>query len=390
MKGLKNFFLISIIVLIIINFTGCWNYRETNNLGLVAGVAIDKDINTNKYILTTEILDFVSLGGGESRTISKIFVTEGETAFDSVRDILMKKGEKPYWAHTKILILSKDIAENEILPIIDYMSRDAEIRGNIKLLISKEDTAGEVLIKKGKKDEEIVSFNIDQAIEFHKSLAKYPVINMWEFIDAIGAEGSSPIVTSIDKTTQNDKEMFRIYGCYAFKNDRAVGWLNSKESKGVLFVKDEIKGGLIQVEGEINGVRYKNDLEIFRSKTKIEPIYKNNKVALSINVEIDVGIGAIGGNVDFMEENNRKLLQKTGEKLVKESIERVIFKAQNNFNSDIFGFSGVIHREMPEEWKKIKPNWQEEFRNLYTMIDVKINITGAALNSKPIKLGEAK
>lgn len=35
---------------------GCWNYRETGDLWMVAGAAIDLDRDDNKYVLTTEIV----------------------------------------------------------------------------------------------------------------------------------------------------------------------------------------------------------------------------------------------------------------------------------------------------------------------------------------------
>lgn len=389
MKKLKKILLILIIVTNINILTGCWNYKETNDMGIVAGVAIDKDKLNNKYILTTEIISFTAEGGGNTIT-SDIYITEGVTPFDSVRDILIQKSEKPYWTHTKIIIFSKDIAEEDIVSIVDYLYRDAEIRGDIKFLISKENTAGEILNIKTKKDKDIISFSINQAIEFQKSVAKYPVITMWEFITSLGTDGSSPIVTSIDKELINGKERFRVFGGYAFKGDKLVGWLNSNECKSALWVTNKIKGGIVQVEGVVNGNKYKNDLEIFKSKTKIKPIIKDNKVALNINVDIDVGIAAIDGDINFMQKDNMKILQKDGEQYVKKSMEHIINKAQNIFKSDIFGFSDIIQREMPKEWKKIKPYWCSIFQSLETNVDVKININNAALNSEIIKVGESK
>ena len=35
---------------------GCWNYKEIDNLAIVAGMAIDKDIKTSNYIVTAKII----------------------------------------------------------------------------------------------------------------------------------------------------------------------------------------------------------------------------------------------------------------------------------------------------------------------------------------------
>jgi spore germination protein KC len=42
--------------------SGCWNYREIDKLAIVAGVAIDRDPETNRFLMTTEIIDLKSSG----------------------------------------------------------------------------------------------------------------------------------------------------------------------------------------------------------------------------------------------------------------------------------------------------------------------------------------
>lgn len=389
MKKLKKIMIIILIILNTFILSSCWNYRETKNMAIVAGAAIDRDEIKDKYILTTEILQFEPSGEQNSIT-SKIFVTEGETLSDAVRDILTKKGQKPYWSHAKVVIVSKQIAQENILPVIDYISRDAEIRGDIKLFISKQNTAGEILNKEDKKNKEIISFGIDDTVNYNQSLSKFPEVNLWNFMQELGRDGSSSIVTSIDRKKESEEEMVMVYGSYAFKGDKAIGWLDSKESKATLFIKNKIKYGILPLTTVVNGVKYKNDLEIFKNNTIITPVYENKKLSLDINVKTDVGIASVGGNINFMEEENRRMLQKDAEKLIKTNIEKIIYRAQHELHSDIFGFASVIKRDTPKEWRKIQPNWNKEFQEMNTNVNVKVNIVSYALRSKSIRIGEAK
>ena len=50
-------------------------------------------------------------------------------------------GKKLYWSHATVIILSKEIASEGILKVIDFYNRDAEAREDIHLVISKEATA---------------------------------------------------------------------------------------------------------------------------------------------------------------------------------------------------------------------------------------------------------
>ena len=70
---------------------GCWNYREIDNLAIVAGIAIDKDMVTNKYILTTEVITTQSQGVS-SIISSELYSSEGDSVFGAVRNTIEKTG----------------------------------------------------------------------------------------------------------------------------------------------------------------------------------------------------------------------------------------------------------------------------------------------------------
>jgi spore germination protein KC len=83
---------------------GCWNYREIDELAMVAGVAVDKCAD-GQYEITVEIPEM--MGDRESKTKSKVLSGQGRSMLDAVRNIISVSGKKLYWAHTKVIILSK-------------------------------------------------------------------------------------------------------------------------------------------------------------------------------------------------------------------------------------------------------------------------------------------
>lgn len=99
-----------------------------------------------------------------------------------------------------------------------------------------------------------------------------------------------------------------------------------------------------------------------------------------------MAIAEMNGKKNFIDEKGRKILAEDAEKLVENNLNNVIHKVQTEFGSDIFGFSSVIQRDMPKVWKKIQPNWEEEFKKIDINVQVKINIKGSALMHKPIEV----
>lgn len=383
MKCLKKTVLISGLLINIFTFSACWDYREISESVNIAGIAIDKV--EDKYILTQEIMIPMPQKGG-TNVESEIVIVEGNSIFDAIRKSIPKTGKKIYWRHAKVIIVSKKICEENILPVIDFINRDAEPRGSMRLLVSRGNTAREILNNPDKAKGQVLSYKINDTLTSQIYSAVYPVIDIWEFIEELTKEGASTIVPSIVNVKDDDKEVFKVYGSYVFKKDKLVGWLNGKESKSTLFIKDEIKQGAIVVDSYIEGIKYTNTLEILGNKTKIKPVYADNKIALNINVETDVAIAEVDGKKNFIDEKGRKIVAEDAEKLVENDLNNVIHKVQKEFGSDIFGFSSVIQRDMPKVWKKIQPNWEEEFKKIDTNVQVKINIKGSALMKKPIEV----
>lgn len=386
MPNLKKILLIVLILMNTIILVACWNYREIDKFVILAGAAIDKDKDTNKYILTLELVETI---GEQGELKSRIIQSKSDSIFGALREGIEVNGKKIYWGHNKIIIISEEIAKYDLMPLIDVVLRDAEIRADTKIFVSKANTASKILYKSRKTGDEIISYKINDTLENQKSVSYYPNVNFAKFTKQLLIKGSSSIVPCVNTENEEGIPMFRVVGSSVFKKDKLVGYLNYLETRNVLFIKDEVEGGFLVVKNEVDGKKYNNTLEIFGSKTKIKPEYKDNQLAMNINVEVDAGIIELSGEKDFIEEKGRGILQKDAEEYLKKEMKKVIDKAQIDFQSDIFGFAGIIMREMPKEWKKkIEPNWEEEFKELDTNIQVKINIRNSALLSKPIKVGE--
>ncbi|QXM05084.1 Ger(x)C family spore germination protein [Crassaminicella indica] len=383
----KNKLLIFMIALSLLLFSGCWNYKDIDEMRLVAGMALDYDEKGKEYITTIEIINPAS--EKEAQMHGELYQSRGKLPFDGVRDIITKTGRKLYWAHAKTIIISQDIAKKRIIPILDYIYRDAEFREDMRLIVSKEKTAREILESYHEKDvHPIISFHLDDAIESENNIAKYHCAQIWKFIKDLYSEGISPTLPTIRNIVVEGKIQPYIGGLTVFKGDKAVGWLDEVEAQGFLWTIDHIYGGLVVVESTMNKKATRITLEILKNNTKVKPIYIEGKLTMKIDAETDVMIGEIGGTQDFIGKEGRTILKKDAEKQIKQQIENVIKKVQKDYDSDIFKFSKSIKKEMPNVWKKIKPDWDKVFKDLKTEVNVVVNIKGSALKSKPIRVAK--
>ena len=186
---------------VIITTSGCWNYREVDKFFVVAGVAIDKG-KTARYSMTAE---FINISGGkDSKMASKTVSAEGKTLFDAARNIIAVSGKRLYWSHIKVIIISKELASEGILNILDFIMRDSETREDTPILISKDETAKEIF--SGESTDEILSIALGETLENQKSLGKAQITDLLDYEIASHIKGASITIPAIRLKQENEKK----------------------------------------------------------------------------------------------------------------------------------------------------------------------------------------
>lgn len=384
MKEIKIILLMFIIFIDSIVAAGCWNYREVDELSIVAGVAIDKGVD-NQFQMTAEVIEIST--GKELNVTPKIITAEGKTMFDVARNMIALSGKRLYWAHTKVIILSQKVASEGMIKAIEWYNRDAETREDVKILISQEESAKEIFNSQ-KNSKEIQSFKLDKMINNQVSLSKAPITDIMKYDIESKIKEVSTVVPAIKLKETYGKIEPQIIGSAIVKNDKLVGFLNGEETKDLIFIRNQVKGGVlveqIEKKGEFGAVSF----EIFNSKTKVNPVIDSNNIAINLDINTTVAIDEIYGICNFSEDKERIKLEQSAEKSLKQRIELLIGKVQSEYDADIFCFGSKLMEDKPKVWKSIKSKWDEIFKNLNVNVQTKVHIKNSAILSKSSKEGD--
>ncbi|WZL72586.1 Ger(x)C family spore germination protein [Clostridiaceae bacterium 35-E11] len=386
MRRIKIILLLFLLGANSIILSGCWNYRELDELMIIMGAAIDKDKETNKYILTVETVKSKTGKGGENSMITDILSMEGDSVFDAARNLIMRSGKRLYWSHAKVIVISEEVAKEGMVGILDFITRDAEARADMWILISKEKSA-KTLLEGKVKLHDTLAMHIENMLESEKNISKYYAIELWNFLSDLSTEGIAAVLPTATMIPKADERIPEIYGTAVFKKDKMIGWLDGIDTRSLMLIRGKLKGGLVLVV-DVSNSGENVALEVFKSETKVKPVIKDNNIMMHIDVKMDVGIGEILGTQDFISQQGRNKLKEQAQAMLEAQIARTLKKVQKEYKSDNFGFGSIIQREMPGYWKKIHKNWNEIFPNVDTRIRVTINIKESALMSKPIKVGD--
>lgn len=379
----KSFIFISILVLMAILLTGCWNYREIDKLALVSGIAVDKNDLNKGYEVTAEIVSIPTSAKEPNFNSTKI-QSKGEGVFDCMRNMINVSAKQLFWSHAAILIIGEDVAKESILPILDWITRDSEPRLTLYILVSKADTAKDILSSKSLSTE-IRSFEIEDMIISNKRLSKIPNVQVYQLLNDVSTDGIYPVLPTVELVYNGDKETMALSGGAIFNNDKLVDYMDFEDVKSYLFIRNQITGGLINTTLINNDSIDNIDLEIFKNKTKINPIISNEEISMNIKIKTEVSIAESSNSINALNKMDIQKLEIVAEKTLKDNILKTITRAQNDFELDIFGFGNLVKEKMPHVWKDIENNWDEIFKGLKINLDVDINVRGSGHLLRSVK-----
>lgn len=374
-----------ILVIFMLTLTGCWNYREIESMSIVSGIAIDKGENGYKYHMTFQ---YVNLTGGSEKSAAKpaLAETDGDTIFDSVRNLILQSQKKFYFSDCKIIIFNYQLASEGITPILDWFIRDSEPRITIDLLVSQEEKASDIL-KQKEGSSDISAFSINKMIENSpKFVGKSPDVAIYQAENMINGKGVSLVVPAIRMKQTGDDSKPEMSGTAVFKEDKLIGFLNDAESQYMLFVQGKLNGGVIITS--VNSEQKNTALEIIDTKTSVSYEMTDGQPYMKIKIKVDSALDeenssdAEAGNIHLEE------IEQSAGKTIETGVIDIIKKVQTEYNSDIFGFGKTIYQNNPKTWNELEPKWEDIFPNLQFQVsaDVKIKNTAVA-NPRNFKEG---
>ncbi|WP_326974905.1 Ger(x)C family spore germination protein [Caproicibacter sp. BJN0012] len=364
-------------VLILLAFSGCWNYHELETYSIVSGMAVDKGQNGYQYHVTFECIK-MSSGGNNAQLEPLVIEEDGDTVFDAVRSTLRESDKKLYFNHCKILILSSDIAKKGLKPVIDWVKRDAEPRITMQILISKEKTAGELLRVKPQSGQ-ILSNQIDNTLaESEGYYGSSSGVQLYEVTNILNADGISLVLPSIEKKKTEEGETVQLSGGAVFKGDQMLGWLDAEPAKYYTLIRGKTKGGLLLTGPTPGSTQF--CLEILDCKTKVKPIVSGQAVTADIDVHMRVAFAEQNAETDLLSQIGVSKVEQYADQTIQYEAASLVKNVQQRFGCDIFGFGNSIYLNQPNNWDRIGSRWDEIFKTLKVKVTADVDIENTALN----------
>lgn len=371
---------IKFLILLLPLLSGCYNYRELNELGITTAVSIDyKD---NNFYVIAEVINPIKQQDASSSNNSPFvnYNSSSSSLQDAFRKVVLESPRQLYAAQLEIIVLSEEVVNNHLEEILEYFARDPEARTEIKIIVAKtEDSTKAITLQTLLTS--LSSSNIINSLDLQSKVLgmSYPVtlnelLNMYidpyleVVLPSMTLYGNYEIGDEKENiTTSSPKAIVKIDGSTITKDNKILGYLDLEESKILNLINGKLKETIIKMN-------YYDGYIIFepnRIKVSRELDIKNN--IIKINISGYSKTKEIQSNINVKDPKEVEKLNKALNMELEKKITDTFNSIREKYGTDVFGFQELYYRTNYKYFKENCTNWYED---IYPKIklEVKANV----------------
>ena len=371
---------IKFLILLLPLLSGCYNYRELNELGITTAVSIDyKD---NNFYVIAEVINPIKQQDASSSNNSPFvnYNSSSSSLQDAFRKVVLESPRQLYAAQLEIIVLSEEVVNNHLEEVLEYFARDPESRTEIKIIVAKtEDSTKAITLQTLLTS--LSSSNIINSLDLQSKVLgmSYPVtlnelLNMYidpyleVVLPSMTLYGNYEIGDEKENiTTSSPKAIVKIDGSTITKDNKILGYLDLEESKILNLINGKLKETIIKMN-------YYDGYIIFepnRIKVSRELDIKNN--IIKINISGYSKTKEIQSNINLKDPKEVKKLNKALNMELEKKITDTFNSIREKYGTDVFVFQELYYRTNYKYFKENCTNWYED---IYPKIklEVKANV----------------
>ena len=365
-----------VILLIFLTFvcTGCYNYKELNELGIVSAMGISKDGDLyNLDIQLVNVLD--SEKSGLNKSPITVISGQGETIFEAARSMNKKTSKVFFLADVDYVFLDQSVLNDGLDEIMDFLIRDTRLSLNFLVVTSTENKSLDILSSISHFDTNSANNLYDAVMNSEIRYGGINSLHVRELINNYYAKGKYTIFPNVyikdtSKSSENDsledsksESYVEVKNMVFFKDKEAIE-LTDEETKGVNFLRNKIKNATLTIE--CDGGYF--TIETLESKMKLKS--KLNIDQLNVKGSVGAEIVYYGCKDNLDNVGVLKSISKKAEKEIESYITKA-FNKSKKYNYDFLGLGNYIYKNNYKYFDFENKDWNKDGLN---KLNLKYNI----------------
>lgn len=330
---------------------GCWNYQEISDVTFIAGAGVDAD-PAGGYILTLETVDF---SGGDAGTTPKssLITTSAPTIAQAVENAERSVSARLYWNHASTFVIGESLAEENIMPVLDFIMHNLDTAMNVWLLAAESGTAQSVFGLKTR-GSAIVSYALRDIMQDNPHFGQTIPQRLFEALPGLKSSDRAVLTALVSQVNQNGEDTISVSGCAVMRGARRLSTLDGDQTAAALALQGRLSRRVL----EINTGEEMAAVQLLGVERSLAASTQGERLRLEIRVDagyapIQIPVGGVG--------HTEKSLTARVEEAVHEELTEIINHAQTNLGCDIFGVGAYLQAHNPELWELYAGTWDAAF-----------------------------
>lgn len=368
MRFLQKLGLITLLCLILLLQTGCWDQRLYEEIGFILQFGFETGPQ-NQLIMS------VTVPSIEEEVDEKV-----EFMFESTEKLIRASREKLRNSSGKMLLggktqnifFSKELAEKGVDEFLEIFMRNPEnpLLANIIVV----DGSPKEMMEAGIEYKDKPRLATYIAHLMRDAQRKYTAAETRIFSYKI--QYYSKTIDTVAPLIRYDKEKIEIVGSALFRGDKMVGEINVDETLLLNALMQRKKIFEYIYKGDVpaqqkNAIKKGAALTITHLKRNIDVDIIGNIPFFKVNLDLKAMLDEYAGEHKLGNDEYKKELEKLIETALKDEI-LVLLKQLQKTGSDPIGFGEKLRATKNEYWKTV--NWQEIYKEAEFDVTTKVNI----------------
>lgn len=402
MRQSRSRTVVLVLVLGALMLSGCWDRIEIMDIASVRMVGIDKaqtGIRLSVRVTVPTRIKLTTAGGGggggdeaggaggAAHMATVVYSAEGETIMDATRKLQEMIPRRLFWGHAGPLILGAEYARQGVRPVLDFLSRHREPRLTTFVAVTPGTALDFTLATPAM--ERIIGETVREIIKQRLGV----VVSVKDFLASLHTPGEHPLASRLEVVAgapgAPETEVQQT-GAAVFREDRLIGWLDADETRGVLWLRDEIETGIVTLPVPTGG---KVSLQLVRGHTRVHPEFRQGQLRLVVDAITEDDIFESTAPLDLSKEPTIQVLTRLLEEELRERIQVGLDIAQRRFGVDMLRFGDAVRRGAPRVWESgLKDRWDQVFPRVPVELRVEAHVRRTGQHAAPLwgTTGEVK
>lgn len=386
--------------------TACTNIKPLSERLIVEVIGIDYDAQNGEYNLSIQL--FTPQGGSSPTTIdptqsnTKLVNATGESMYEALQNATLSIGNSFFYGDTRIIILGESASKNCFQEIMDFLSNFSETSANLMIVTTK-GPASELLklnitegitpavgitnlLKNSRLTGEGIELSYLEAMQGYLSKTLSPILPV---VSLTQGKSSSETAVNGSSSEKNDSHSsseisntapIKLDGTALFLNKKLIGYLNQNETKGLAIIRNKLDS--THYTAKIEKLKYANvSLYNLKSTIKVEQEGDQFSLKIIIKTQGDIKAFTFADNVNSLNDDDIRQLEKEIENQIKFDCEQTITKSMKEFNVDLFRIGDKVWKKDAKAYPKIRDNYADFIKNLDVTLDIHVNINRIGLEN---------